>query len=440
MSVVRTPLVFAAGAAAAVLVQRLWTWFGPRRRLSLLDLAPIVANMATSKTVAIFSQTSDMKSRGETVNAALCVGQPDFPPPAAALAATAEATELGLTAYTAVSGTLELRRAICKYLKDLKGTEYEVDQVMVACGGKQAIYEVVLATCQEGDEVVIPAPYYTSHPDIVSLSGAAPVILPTLAADDYVPTVAGLEAVLTPRTRMLILCNPCNPSGTVIGAAQLEALAAVLRRPEHAHVLVLADEIYSEITYDVPHVSFAALPGMMERTLTINGFSKSHAMTGYRLGYLAGPKPLVKAATRLQGQITSCASSIAQHAGIAALEAWPNAAPGSELHAHVAELRQKRDLALGLLRQIPALTCPTPQGAFYLLPDVSAYFGKATPEGVRIGSAEALCMALLDKYKVALVPGEAFGAPATVRLSYAATRAHISDAVAKLAQFLGELN
>ena len=163
-------------------------------------------------------------------------------------------------------------------------------------------------------------------------------------------------------------------------------------------------------------------------------------MTGYRLGYLAGPKPLVKAATRLQGQITSCASSIAQHAGVAALEAWPNAAPGSELHAHVAELRQKRDLALGLLRQIPALTCPTPQGAFYLLPDVSAYFGKATPEGVRIDSAEALCMALLDKYKVALVPGEAFGAPATVRLSYAATRAHISDAVAKLAQFLGELN
>ena len=267
----RPSLVFVAGAAAAVLVQRLWTWFGPRRRLSLLDLSPIVANMATSKTVAIFSQTSDMKSRGETVNAALCVGQPDFPPPAAALRATGEATELGLTAYTAVSGTLELRTAICKYLKELKGTEYGVDQVMVACGGKQAIYEVVLATCKEGDEVVIPAPYYTSHPDIVLLSGASPVILPTLAADDYVPTVAGLEAVLTPRTRMLILCNPCNPTGTVIGAAQLEALAAVLRRPEHAHVLVLADEIYSEITYDVPHISFAALPGMMERTLTING-------------------------------------------------------------------------------------------------------------------------------------------------------------------------
>ena len=262
---------FVAGAAAAVLVQRLWTWFGPRRRLHLLDLSPIVANMATSKTVAIFSQTSDMKSRGETVNAALCVGQPDFPPPAAALHATGEATELGLTAYTAVSGTLELRTAICKYLKDLKGTAYGVDQVMVACGGKQAIYEVVLATCKEGDEVVIPAPYYTSHPDIVILSGAKPVILPTLAADDYVPTAAGLEAVLTPRTRMLILCNPCNPTGSVIGAAQLEALAAVLRRPEYAHVLVLADEIYSEITYDVPHISFAALPGMMERTLTING-------------------------------------------------------------------------------------------------------------------------------------------------------------------------
>lgn len=434
----RTSIAFLAGAAAAWLVQRLVARLSVRR-LSLMDLSPMVANMQTSKTVAIFSKTSDMKSRGEAVNAALCVGQPDFPPPAAALKATGEATELGLTAYTAVSGTLELRRAICKYLRELKGTDYSVEQIMVACGGKQAIYEVTLATCQAGDEVIIPAPYYTSHPDIVALSGATPVILPTTAADDYVPTVAGLAALLTPRTRMIILCNPCNPSGTVIPRARLEELAVLLRRPEHAHVLVLSDEIYSEITYDVPHVSFAALPGMMERTLTINGFSKSHAMTGYRLGYLAGPTHLVKAATRLQGQITSCASSIAQHAGIAALEAWPDAAPGGELHDHVAELRRKRDLALGLLRAIPALTCPTPQGAFYLLPDVSAYFGKATPEGAVVDSAEALCMALLDKYKVALVPGEAFGADNTIRLSYAATRENISDAVTKLAKFLGEL-
>ena len=270
----RTSIAFLAGAAAAWLVERLVARLSVRR-LSLMDLSPMVANMQTSKTVAIFSKTSDMKSRGEAVNAALCVGQPDFPPPAAALKATGEATELGLTAYTAVSGTLELRRAICKYLRELKGTDYGVEQIMVACGGKQAIYEVTLATCQAGDEVIIPAPYYTSHPDIVALSGATPVILPTTAADDYVPTVAGLAALLTPRTRMIILCNPCNPSGTVIPRARLEELAVLLRRPEHAHVLVLSDEIYSEITYDVPHVSFAALPGMMERTLTINGFSKA---------------------------------------------------------------------------------------------------------------------------------------------------------------------
>ena len=227
-------MAFVAGAAAAVLVQRLWMWLGSRRQqLHLLDLSSTVAQMSTSKTVAIFSQTSDMKSRGETVNAALCVGQPDFPPPAAALRATGEATELGLTAYTAVSGTLELRQAICKYLKELKGTAYGVEQVMVACGGKQAIYEVVLATCQVGDEVVIPAPYYTSHPDIVLLSGAAPVLLPTVATDDYVPTAAGLAAVLTPRTRMLILCNPSNPTGTVISAAQLEALAVDSRDYHH---------------------------------------------------------------------------------------------------------------------------------------------------------------------------------------------------------------
>ena len=426
---------FFAGAASVFVLQQLWQRLSKWRARQLLDLSKLVCSIAPSKTVAIFSLTSDMKSRGETVNGALCVGQPDFAPPMEALKATGEAASKGLTAYTGVSGTLEFRQAICTYLKEQKSVTYAPEQVLVSCGGKQAIYEAVLATCGPGDEVLIPAPYWTSYPDIVALSGATPIILPTTAEDDYLPTVDGLMSLLNSRTRMLILCNPSNPSGSVIPQARLEEIAKRLKAPSLSHILVLSDEIYCEITYDVPHVSFAALDGMYERTLTINGMSKSHAMTGYRLGYLAGPLPIVKAATKVQGQISSCASSIAQHAGIAALEAWPSAKAG-QLKAHVAEMRVKRDLALSLLAKIPNVTCPTPQGAFYLLPEVSAYFGKTDSDGTVISSSDVLCMSLLKLKKVALVPGEAFGAPATVRLSYAATKERINDAISKLGEFL----
>jgi histidinol-phosphate/aromatic aminotransferase/cobyric acid decarboxylase-like protein len=232
----RTVATFVAGATVAVALERVLAALAQRRKRALLDLAPIVGKVAQSKTVAIFSKTSDMKARGEKVNSALCVGQPDFAPPPEALRATTDAVERGLTAYTAVSGTLELRQAICKYLREVKQLTYGVDQVLVSCGGKQAIYEVMLATCGAGDEVIVPAPYWTSYPDIVALAGATPVILPTAAADGYAPTAASLAALLRPSTRMVILCNPSNPSGAVIPPLELEALAAVLRRPEHAHV------------------------------------------------------------------------------------------------------------------------------------------------------------------------------------------------------------
>lgn len=247
-------------------------------------VSPALSGVAPSKTVAIFSQTSDMKSRGEHVNAALCVGQPDFAPPEPVVRATREAAERGMTTYTALTGTLELRQAIARYLAEKKATPYAEEEIMVACGGKQAIYEATVAMCKAGDEVIIPAPYYTSYPDIVRLSGAAPVIMPTRAEDSYEPSAEAVERALTASTRMLILCNPCNPTGTTIPVERLESIAEVLRRPEHEHILVLSDEIYEQITYDVPHKSFAAIDGMRERTLTINGFSKAYAMTGYRLG------------------------------------------------------------------------------------------------------------------------------------------------------------
>lgn len=401
-----------------------------------LRLSRAVTEIAESKTVAIFSKVQDMKSRGETVNGALCVGQPDFAPPAEALQATAEAATKGLTSYTAVTGTLELRRAIADYLAEKKQVKYAPEEILVACGGKQAIFQVMMALCQQGDEVVVPAPYWTSYPDIVKISGATPVILKTTAEQGYAVDPGALAAVLGPATRMLILCNPSNPTGCAMSREQLEAISEVLRRPENQHIYVLSDEIYERICYDgLSHVSFAALGGMWDRTLTINGFSKAFSMTGYRLGYLAAPLAIVKAAAKLQGQITSCASSVGQHAAVAALRGPTSA----YIDGKVLELQSKRDTALGLVTGIPEVKCPRPGGAFYLFPDVSAYFGRSTEAGEVIPDATALCLHLLTEYKVALVPGEAFGAKECIRLSYAATLEEIRDAVAKLGACLRSL-
>lgn len=400
--------------------------------LASLRLNPLVSGMDESTTVAIFSKVSDMKSRGEKVNGALCVGQPDFPPPPAAMRATEEAVAKGLTSYTAVSGTLELRKAVCEYLDKYKKTKYAPEEILVTSGGKQAIYQVVLALCQQGDEVIVPAPYWTSYPDIVKLSGAAPVILQTTAEQGYAIDPEALAKAIKPSTRMVIVCNPSNPTGCAMSRKQLEALAAVLRKPENEHVFVLSDEIYERICFDgLEHVSFAALEGMRDRTLLINGFSKAFSMTGYRLGYLAAPKPIVQAASKLQSQITSCASSIGQHAGIAALQSDMGYISGK-----VVELQEKRDLALDLLAKIPGVTCPKPAGAFYLFPDISSYYGRTTPGGDHVGDSTSLCLHLLADYKVALVPGDAFGNDKCLRLSYAATKENITDAITKLGSCL----
>merc|ERR1719215_1329667 len=322
----------------------------------------------------------------------------------------------------------QLRKAICEYLENKKNTRYTPEQILVGCGGKQVIYEVVMALCQAGDEVLVPAPYWTSYPDVVKLSGATPIILETDPKQGYAIDPEALAAAINPRTRILVICNPSNPTGCIMDRKQLQALASVLQRPENEHVYVLSDEIYERICYDgIEHVSMAALEGMWDRTLTINGFSKAFSMTGYRLGYLAAPSPIVAAAAKLQGQITSCAASIAQHAGIAALKSPPDYIDGK-----VVELKAKRDKALELVLDIKDVACPKPGGAFYLLPDISAYFGRKTSGGEEIKDASGFCLHLLEQYKVALVPGEAFGAPKCLRMSYAASMEEIQDAVSKL--------
>ena len=311
--------------------------------------------------------------------------------------------------------------------------------VVVSNGAKQAIWQALLATVSPGDDVLIPAPYWVSYPEMVRLAGANPVILPTTPGDGFLLTPSALAAALTPRSRVLILCTPSNPSGAVYSKAQLEALAAVVAG--HDRLLVLSDEIYEYITYPpAAHVAFASLPGMAPRTLTVNGFSKAYAMTGWRLGYLAAPTAFARAAAVVQSQTTSGASSIAQHAGVAALGLGRGG--GAPVAAMVAAFQERRDYVVARLRSIPGVSLPhAPAGAFYALPDVSGLVGPGAEGGGGFGpvpDGDALCRYLLEKALVALVPGDAFGAPSCVRLSYAASLDTLKAALDRVAAALSE--
>lgn len=303
-------------------------------------------------------------------------------------------------------------------------------------GAKQAIWQALLATVSPGDEVIIPAPYWVSYPEMARLAGAKPVVIETTAREGWVLSAEKLKAALTPRSRLLILCTPSNPTGAVYSLEQLRAVADAVR--DHPRLLVLSDEIYESIVYaPSEHHSFAALPGMWPRTLTVNGFSKAYAMTGWRLGYLAAPKHFAKAAAIIQSQSTSGASSIAQHAAVAALGLGKRG--GEPVAAMVAAFERRRDVVAAALTAIPGVSLPTaPQGAFYALPDVSALVGPgAEAEGYGpIPDADALADYLLREAKVATVPGSAFGAPACLRLSYAASEETLREALGRVARAL----
>lgn len=385
-----------------------------------------VNSIEESKTAAVQALSKKMKDNGEKVNSALCIGEPDYPPPEEVLKAIGQAGEDGHTHYTVVQGELELRTEICKYLHEKKGVKYEPAEILVSNGGKQSIYQVIMAVCEEGDEVLVPTPCWVSYHDIARLCNATPAPIATSASDGYLLRPKDLEKALRTsgsKAKVLILCNPSNPTGAVLSKDDLEALAAVLRRPEFSHVLVLADEIYEALVFDTPHVCFASLEGMRDRTLLVGGFSKGFAMTGLRLGYLAATRAIAAAATKLQGQITSCASSISQRAGLVALRS----VPAKWTAARVEELRGKRDFVLEKLRSIRGATCVTPQGAFYAFVNLSGCLQGA---GSRCKSGEDFCKILLQEYKVALVPGEAFHAPMSVRISYACAMQDLESAMA----------
>lgn len=379
----------------------------------------------------------------------LAAGEPDFPTPAAAAAAGIRAIEEGDTRYGPNAGTSALRSAIARKLREENGLAWAApENVVVSNGAKQSVWQALLATCGPGDDVIVPAPYWTSYPEMARLTGARPVTFRAGdASNGYKVTPEQLRAVLGahPRARALVLCSPSNPTGSVYSASELGALAAVVA--EHPRLLVVADEIYELIRYTgSPPTSFAALPGMAGRTLTVNGFSKAFAMTGWRLGYLAAPKTYAQAANAVQSQTASGPSTVAQRAGLAALtELGPRG--GEAVRAMVEAFARRRDVLAAALRAVPGVALPTlPEGAFYLFPDVSALVGPgargrvADGDGddawVDVPDAAALVDYLLQAARVAAVPGAAFGAPECVRFSYAASDAEIDDAAKRIAQAL----
>ena len=376
-----------------------------------LALNPFVASMQPSATLAVSARAKAMQRAGRDV-LSLSAGEPDFDTPAPIVEAAHQALRDGHFHYTPNAGVPDLREAIAHKLRLQNGLDVCAADVLCSNGAKQSVAQAVLAVCGPGDEVLIPAPYWTSYPEQARLAGATPVAVETRPEDGYRLRPEALEAALTARTRLLILTSPSNPTGAVLSRHDQEALAEVLRA--HPDVLVVSDEIYEYVVFDAEHVSFGTLDGMAGRTMTVNGFSKGYAMTGWRLGYAAGPRAWADAMGKVQSQLTSGPNAVTQQAALAAFAM--GLGPVREM---VDAFRARRDAVWARLSAVDGVACPLPEGAFYLFPDVSALFGRHTPDGTEIPDADALCDYLLDAHEVALVPGAAFGAPYGLRLSYA---------------------
>jgi aspartate aminotransferase len=391
-----------------------------------------------SITLAVTAKAAKLKADGIDV-VSFGAGEPDFDTPTHIKdAARASLEGVGATGssvgkYTDVAGILPLRKAIAAELGAVHKMTIEPEQVLVSTGAKHSLFNLFMALLDPGDEVLIPAPYWVSYPDMVMLAGGRPVILETKAEDDFAVTAAQVAAACSGRTRAIVLNNPSNPTGAVYTKAQIEALAKVVVEKD---LLVISDDIYRQLVYgDAQYHSIAAVsPEVGKRTILVDGVSKTYAMTGWRIGYTAGPVPLIKAMTKIQGQSTSNPTHISQIATLAALTGTQ--APVAEMRKAFDERRQEM---VKLLRAIPGVTCREPKGAFYAFPDVSAHVGKKTPEGSILDTDVQLCDWLVEVGKVAVVPGSGFGAPGFVRLSYATSMDNIRKGVGRLAESLGTL-
>jgi len=400
----------------------------------MLKLSHRVQQVKPSATLAITAKAAELRAAGRDI-ISLSVGEPDFDTPKAACEAGIEAIRSGFTRYTAVPGIPALRLEIAAKFKRDNDLDYEADDILVSTGGKQCIYNLLQAMLDPGDEVIIPAPYWVSYPDMVLLAEGVPVTVTTTAEGDFKLTAAQLEAAITDKTRLLILNSPSNPTGMAYSAADLKALGDVLAK--YPDIAVATDDMYEKILFDgKSFATFAQVnPDLKDRTITLNGVSKAYCMTGWRIGYCAGPRHLIKAMSKIQGQSTSNPSSIAQKAALAALTG-----PTDELDEMVRTYESRRTWLVNRLNTIPGMSCLTPDGAFYVFPSIEAWLGKTTPSGIALSDDLAVCGWLLEDAGVALVPGTEFGAPGFMRISYAVSQETLEDAVNRIADATASLN
>ena len=386
-----------------------------------------VNNMATSATLAMAAKARELKEQGNDI-IGLSLGEPDFTVPEFVKEAAIQAVKDDFHSYTPVDGYGELKQAIItKFRRDNK-LEYSMSQIVVSTGAKQSLANLAQVILNEGDEVLLPAPYWVSYSDIAKLAGGVPVVIPSSIESDFKVTPEALEAAITPKTKMMIYSSPCNPSGSVYSKEELRALADVLVK--FPDIIIVSDEIYEHINYVGDHVSMAAFDDMFERTVTVNGVSKAFSMTGWRIGYIGAPEYIARACNKMQGQVTSGANCIAQRATIAALENDP-----SKIQYMIDAFKERRTLILGLIADIPGMKANEPDGAFYVFPDVSYYFGK-TLRGRTIQNAGEFALYLLEEAKVATVTGEAFGDDNCIRISYAAAERDIRTAMQRIKEVL----
>ena len=386
-------------------------------------LSERVKNLATSQTLAMAAKARELRGQGKDV-IGLSLGEPDFNIPDFIKEAAKKAIDENYNSYTPVDGYLDLKKAIIKKFERDNGLIYSPSQIVVSTGAKQALYNIASVLINPGDEVILPCPYWVSYADIVKLKGGIPVEVKTDIENDFKMTGAQLENAITEKTKMIWFSSPCNPSGSVYSEEELLALSKVIE--DNKNIFIVSDEIYEHINYQGGHNSIGTYNAVKDRTITVNGVSKAFAMTGWRIGYIGAPEWIARACNKVQGQVTSGANCIAQRAVITALNENPD-----KIEYMVEEFKARRDLILELLGEIKGFNCNIPDGAFYVFPDISYYFGR-TINGFEINNASDMSMFLLEKALVATVTGNAFGNPNCIRISYAASKEQIAEAVKRI--------
>ena len=396
-------------------------------------LSDRINKLSESETLAMTQKSRELQAQGhDVIN--LSIGEPDFNTPDVVKEYAKQAIDDNYTHYTPVSGYLDLRQAISNKFKRDNNLDYKPEQIVVSNGAKQSLANVVMSIINPGDEIIVPAPYWVSYKEIIKLADGKPVYINATVDQDFNVSAAQIEAAITPKTKLLMFSSPCNPTGSVYTKEELKNIAEVIGK--HENIFILADEIYEHINFVGKHESIGQFDCVKDRVITVNGVSKGFAMTGWRIGFMGAPLIIAKACDKLQGQITSAPSSIAQRATLCAVNCDPKQSP--QINDMVIAFKERRDLLLDLLKDIPGLKTNTPDGAFYVFPDVTYYFGKSDGT-ITVNNADDLSTYIIDKVYVALVSGSAFGSPDCIRISYATSKERLIEAVKRIKSALADL-